>query len=74
MPSPKKPRVNRGSLSAFARDMMRGFEDFDPTNGWAQVANKDTPTKVRYGEFHMVQRLIEDFDLDMDEPTDEEAA
>lgn len=57
--------VNRVSLTAFACDAMRDYEDFDPQKGWQQVVNKDVVTQQRYSEFVMLLRIADHFDLDL---------
>ena len=59
--------VNRKNLAALISDVMRGFEDFDATLGWQQVAGKDDATQRRYGEFVMALHIAEHFDLDLTE-------
>jgi len=62
--------LNRVTLSAFACDVMRDFGDFDPQKGWEQVRGKDDETQRRYGEFVMLLRVVERFNLDLrEEPT-----
>ena len=66
MPKHRTP-LNRATLSAFARDAMRDFSEFDPALGWDQVKHENASTQRRYGEFVMLLRLVEEFDLDMNE-------